>query len=75
MEDVRGNFYYVTKRNHKHFDYARITHKTNTELSPSLSYRIVGVSAMQLRSYWLVSTCYTAVINLPAGKRVHTGMS
>lgn len=52
-----------------------ITHITSTGLSRSLSYRIVGVSAMQLRSYGLVSTCYTAVINLPAGKRVHTGMS
>ncbi|KYN44689.1 hypothetical protein ALC56_00684 [Trachymyrmex septentrionalis] len=38
----------------------------SAKLSRSLSRRVVGVSAMQLRSYGLVSTCYTAVINLPA---------
>lgn len=42
------------------------------KLSPNLLLcRVVNVSAMQLWSYGLVSTCYTAVINLPAGKCVH----
>lgn len=52
----------------------RIADVTSAKLSRNLSCRVAGVSAMQLRSYGLVSTCYTAVINLPAGKCVYTGM-
>ncbi|EGI65542.1 hypothetical protein G5I_05932 [Acromyrmex echinatior] len=44
----------------------RLVDVMSAKLSRSLSRRVVGVSAMQLRSYGLVSTCYTAVINLPA---------
>lgn len=54
----------------------RIADIMSAKLSRNLLLcRVVNVSAMQLWSYGLVSTCYTAVINLPAGKCVHTGMS
>lgn len=43
----------------------RVTYRAEWSECLQCSYGVTG----------LVSTCYTAVINLPAGKCVHTGMS
>lgn len=75
MKNARGeSFITIEDRGSMMILIARIADVMSAKLSRSLSRRIVGVSAMQLRSYGLVSTCYTAVINLPAGKCVYTGM-